>query len=61
MGNHKKLEKIQNCNPMRYCNEIRDTQWTQNGYEKDIQFWTLKSSEDSEWQHFPLPIIFKTQ
>ena len=25
------------------------TQWTQNGYEKDIHFWTLKSSEDSEW------------
>ena len=27
-------------------------QCAQNGYEKDIQLWTCKCSEDSEWQHY---------
>ena len=36
------------------------SQCAQNGYEKDIHFWTLKPGEGSEWQHFPLPITSKT-
>ena len=37
------------------------TQCAQNRYENDIHFWTSSCSEGSEWQHFPLPITFKTR
>ena len=35
------------------------TQCAQNGYDKDIQLWTCKCSEGSEWKHFPLPNTIK--
>ena len=37
---------------------LQRAQCAQNWCEKDIQLSTCKCSEDSVWQHFPLPIMF---
>ena len=45
--------------PMREIIKPYLSQCAQNRYQKDNQFRTSKCSEVSEWQHFPLPIVFK--
>ena len=43
-----------------FSRKLIQSQWTQNGYQKDIRLWTSQCSEDFEWQHLPLLITFKT-